>query len=70
MNIIPQPAAFRIEERITTATGVEKPANTEPKPAGNSRDEAWKVFTDRIAENPYVWGEHTGMRLVLIGGDR
>ena len=68
MNIIPQPAAFLIEERITTATGVERRVSVEP--AGRDRDQAFKLLTERIAANRAAYAPTSGIRLVLLGGDR
>lgn len=68
MNIIPQTTAFRIEERITTANGVERRISIEP--AGNDRDHAFKLLTERIAANRPAYRPTTGIRLVLLGGDR
>lgn len=75
MNIIrhaastPQPTApYLLEERHTTATGVERTVSIEP--AGINRDQAWQVLYYRVTQNPAVYGPHSGIRLVLVGGDR
>lgn len=48
-----------LEERIVTATGVER--RTSAEPAG----------TDRVAANPAAYAPTAGIRLVLVlGGDR
>ena len=67
MNIIPQ-TAYLIQERITTANGVEKTIATEP--AGNDRDQAFKLLTEKIHANAPAYHGATGIRLVLLGGDR
>jgi hypothetical protein len=75
MNIIRDKAApaqpttaFLLEERHTTATGVERRVSVEP--AGNNRHQAWQVLAFRVAQNPAMYAPHTGIRLVLVGGDR
>lgn len=64
MTILP----YLIEERITTATGVEKTIATEP--VGADRDQAIKLFGERVAANLPAYAPATGIRLVLTGGDR
>lgn len=60
--------AFLLEERHTTATGVERRVSVEP--AGNTRHQAWQVLYARVAQNPAAYGPHSGIRLVIKGGDR
>ncbi|MEV1331108.1 hypothetical protein AB0J20_16200 [Micromonospora costi] len=67
MNIIAW-TPFFVEERITTATGVERRISIEP--VGHNRDHALKLFAERVTANPPAYSPHTNLRLVLIGGDR
>jgi hypothetical protein len=60
--------AFLLEERITTATGVERRISVEP--AGHTREQALTLFAERVAANVPAYGPRTGIRLVLKGGDR
>lgn len=65
MPIITQ---FLLEERITTANGVEKRIAVEP--VGHDREQAHKLFTERVHANAPAYHGATGIRLVLLGGDR
>lgn len=67
MNIIHDPRAFSIEERITS-NGVERRVSVEA--AGNDRDQAFAQLHARIAANRPAYTPTSGLRLVLIGGDR
>jgi len=55
-----------LEERIVTATGVERRTSIEP--AGNDRDRAFQLFADRVAANPAAYAPTAGIRLVLVEG--
>ncbi|MEU7975198.1 hypothetical protein AB0B48_24480 [Micromonospora sp. NPDC049089] len=55
-----------LEERIVTATGVERRTSVEP--VGNDRDRAFQLFTDRVAANPAAYAPTAGIRLVLVAG--
>jgi hypothetical protein len=55
-----------LEERITTATGVERRTSVEP--VGNDRDRAFQLLTARIAANPDAYAPTAGIRLVLVQG--
>ncbi|RAN92677.1 hypothetical protein GAR05_06169 [Micromonospora saelicesensis] len=74
MNMIPDAAlaaqptttAFLLQERHTTATGVERRVATEP--AGNTRDDAWTVMAERIHNTPAIYDPWSGIRLVLVQG--
>ncbi|MGN9802085.1 hypothetical protein [Micromonospora sp. L32] len=69
MDILTRPTTgFRLEERITTATGVERRVSIEP--AGDDRDQAFKLMTERVAANRPAYAPDSGIRLVLVGGDR
>ena len=62
MNII------QLQERHVTANGVEKTVSTEP--VGSDHDQAWEILRARIAQNPATYAPTSGLRLVLVGGDR
>lgn len=69
METFAQPTtAFLLQERHTTATGVERTVSVEP--AGNTRHQAWQVLAFRVAQNPTAYAPGSGIRLVLKGGDR
>jgi hypothetical protein len=59
---------FHLEERIATATGVERRISVEP--AGHDRQHAVTLFGRRVAANPAAYCPEGGIRLVLVGGDR
>ena len=70
MYIIPG-SPFLIQERMTTANGVEKTISVEP--AGGNREHAHKLFHERVAANRPAYAPHTGIRIVLVestGGGR
>ncbi|MEW2474592.1 hypothetical protein AB0875_12455 [Micromonospora gifhornensis] len=68
-NIIPHaPNPFRIEERHTTATGVERTVSVEP--VGHNREQAVRLFDARVAANLPAYTPTSGIRIVLTGGDR